>query len=143
MRQNLRELRDRLLNDFGKTTRWELLCKQRHVTTLAEKTRLAQEVLSQPMTRTVAEWYTCWTMLYGFSSRRLEELVNKLNMAKLLHFQRLCKERHAATAADQIKIADELLSWGPLDTVTAGHLAWARLKGSKPKKATPYKPTGF
>ncbi len=143
MSKILRKLKEQLRNDFGKTTRWVLLCKEHSATSQAEKIRLAQQVLAEPMTRTVAEWYSCWAKLYGFANPRLEQLVAQLNMAKLLHFQRLCEERKADTDVAQIKIADELLSWGSLDTVGASHSAWVRLKGAKPRKAPPYKPTGF
>jgi hypothetical protein len=99
MRTRLNKLKEQLRNDFGKTTRWELLCKEQNVTNEADQLRLAEQVLAEPMTRTVADWYSCWTKLYGISAPRLEELVKELNMAKLLNFQRLCKERNATTGS--------------------------------------------
>jgi hypothetical protein len=143
MSARLKKLKEQLGNDFGKTIRWELACKEHHATTTAEKTRLAGQVLAEPATRTVAEWYSCWARLYGLTNPRLQQLVEQLNMAKLLHFQRLCKEQKADTDAEQIKIAEEVLSWGPLDNAGASNSAWLRLHGAKTVKAPPYKPTGY
>lgn len=143
MSARLKKLREQLRNDFGKTIRWELACKEHHARTTAEKTCLAEQVLAEPATQTVAEWYSCWAKLYGLTAPCLEQLVKQFNMAKLQHFQRLCKEQKADKDAEQIKIAEEVLSWGPLDNVGASNSAWLSLQGAKTVKAPPYKPTGF
>ena len=143
MSARLKKLKEQLRNEFGKTIRWELACKERHASSTAEKTRLAEQVLAEPATTTVVEWYSYWAKLYSLTDPRLEQLVKQLNMAKLLHFQRLCKERRADRDPEQIQVAEEVLSWGPLDNAGASNSAWLRLHGAKTVKAPPYRPTGF
>lgn len=76
-------------------------------------------------------------------SDQLAALLNQMNFAKTCHWLRLCKERSATSIDDQIRIANEVLSMGALDTVAASQSAWAQLHGGKPIKAPAYKPTGF
>ena len=62
---------------------------------------------------------------------RLDEVLKKLNYAKTLHWQRLCEEQNAATEEHQIKLAEEVMSWSPLDTGAAGQSEWLKRRGAK------------
>jgi len=44
----LAELKRKLWGDFGKTTCWQWLCKERDATTVTEQIAVAEEVLAMP-----------------------------------------------------------------------------------------------
>ena len=144
MAKRLEAAKDVLWNDLRKMLRWGWLCRKRKATTVAAQLRLAERVLAEPPTTTVGQWYSAWCKLYGIRNRRLKRCLWRLNMAKLLHFQRLCREQNATTAEKQIRMAEEVLSWpGTLDSIGAGMAALARLRGATTVSSRPYKPTGF
>ncbi len=65
----LEKLLGELAKDFGKITRWELLCKEQNATTEADKIRLAEQVLAEPPLGSVAAGYSHWVQLQGAKSR--------------------------------------------------------------------------
>lgn len=65
MNCRLKELLTELAKDFGKTTRWKVLCKEAHVSTDAERIKLAEQVLAEPPMGTVAVGYAQWAKLNG------------------------------------------------------------------------------
>jgi hypothetical protein len=75
---------------------------------------------------------------------RLEELLAELakDFGKISRWQLLCKNEDAATEADQIRLAEQVLAEPAVGSVAAGHASWARLRGAKSKSAPAYKPTG-
>ena len=75
----------------------------------------------------------------------LEKLLAELakDFGKLTRWQLLCQEQSATTESEQIRLAEQVLSEPPLDSVAAGYSHWARLHGAKSKPAPPYNPTGF
>ncbi|HQU43635.1 MAG TPA: DUF3014 domain-containing protein, partial [Pirellulales bacterium] len=78
-------------------------------------------------------------IIYKFADPQLESLLEKLNLAKLLFFQALCQERSAATAQDQLAIANEVVAWqGAFDTTGAFRSARHRLKGANPISVDDY-----
>jgi hypothetical protein len=66
--ETLGELLDELGQVFGKLTTWRLRCKEQNATTEADLIRLAEEVLAQPCTGTVAEGHCRWLRLNGAQS---------------------------------------------------------------------------
>ena len=62
---------------------------------------------------------------------QLDEVLEKLNYAKTLHWKRLCEEQHAMTAEEKLKLAEEVLSWPPLDTGAASQSAWLHSQVAK------------
>jgi hypothetical protein len=69
MSQRLQELRAELAKHFGKTTRWKVLCKQQKASSDEDKIKLAEQVLAEWTTGTVAEWQSHWLELQGVESR--------------------------------------------------------------------------
>lgn len=65
----LDELLAELAKDFGKTTRWRLLCQEEKATTDDDKIRLAERVLSEPPLGNVASGYSQWVRLHGAKSK--------------------------------------------------------------------------
>ncbi len=77
--------------------------------------------------------------------KRLEQLLAELAMdfGKTTRWKALCNEQNATTKADQIRLAEQVLSEPPMGTVAGGYAQWAKLHGAKDQEAPPYKPTGF
>lgn len=65
MNVRLQELLVDLGGRFGKTTRWGVLCREHDATTDEDKIRLAEHVLSEWSTGTVAEWQSHHLRLQG------------------------------------------------------------------------------
>jgi hypothetical protein len=53
---------------FGRFTKWRVRCKEQNATTEAVLIRLAEEVLAEPCTGTVAEGHSHWLRLNGAQS---------------------------------------------------------------------------
>jgi hypothetical protein len=70
MNRCLKQLLVELAKDFGKTTRWKVLCKEQNVATDADKIRLAEQILAEPCTGTVAAGYAQWARLHGAKDRQ-------------------------------------------------------------------------
>ncbi|MGH7223923.1 MAG: hypothetical protein ACRELF_11890 [Gemmataceae bacterium] len=66
----LEELLAELAKDFGKTTRWQALCKEQNASTDADQIRLAEQVLAEPPIGTVAGGYAQWAKLHGAKDRQ-------------------------------------------------------------------------
>lgn len=69
---------------------------------------------------------------------RLTEILKKLNYAKTLHWERLCKEQNATCEEEQIRLAVEVLSWPLLDTGAASQSEWLKRRGAKTIKVDDY-----
>jgi hypothetical protein len=65
MSARIEQLVEKLQAGFGRITRWQLLCKEQNATTDEAKIRLAEQVLNEWSTGTVAEWYSHWLRLNG------------------------------------------------------------------------------
>lgn len=65
MSQRLDGLKAELAKVFGPLTKWQLRCKEQHAQMEAEEIRLAERVLAEPCTGTVAEAHTHWLGLQG------------------------------------------------------------------------------
>jgi hypothetical protein len=65
MNERLQRLLAELAKAFGKTTRWQVLCQEQNATTEAEQIRLAEQVLAEPATDTVAAGHAQWARLRG------------------------------------------------------------------------------
>ncbi len=65
MNARVKQLVEELQADFGRITRWEVLCREQNATTDEAKIRLAEQVLNEWSTGTVAEWYSHWLRLNG------------------------------------------------------------------------------
>lgn len=65
----LEQLLTELVKDFGKISRWQLLCEQQDATTEAEKIRLAEQVLAEPAVGSVAAGHANWARLHGAKSK--------------------------------------------------------------------------
>jgi hypothetical protein len=78
-------------------------------------------------------------------SDRLKQLLLELSkrFGSTTRWKVLCKEQAAATEADRIRLAEQVLAEPPTDTVAGGYAQWAKLHGAKDQQAPPYKPTGF
>jgi hypothetical protein len=70
MNQELRKLLKKLAEQFGKTTRWRVLCKEQNAITDVAKIRLAEQVLAEPSIGTVAGGYAQWAKLHGAKDRK-------------------------------------------------------------------------
>ncbi len=70
MNLRLRQLLAELAKDFGKTTRWKVLCQEQNATTDSEKIRLAEQALAEPRMGTVAGGYAQWAKLRGAKDRQ-------------------------------------------------------------------------
>lgn len=66
----LDELKVQLRSDFGKTTRWRVLCKEQNATSDADQIRLAEQVLAEPPLGTVAAGHAQWARLHGAQDRQ-------------------------------------------------------------------------
>jgi hypothetical protein len=55
MSKRLDQLKAELAKVFGRYSKWELRCKERNAATEAEQIKLAEEVLAEPCSGTVAE----------------------------------------------------------------------------------------
>ena len=73
----LEELKGKLWRDFGKTTCWQWLCKERDATTLPEQIAVAEEVLAMPRMGNVSAAQTYWLRLQGKKSFNADELITK------------------------------------------------------------------
>lgn len=67
--KHLERLIEQLAQDFGKITRWQVLCKEQNATTEAHKVELAEQVLAEWSTGTVAGGYAQWAKLHGAKDR--------------------------------------------------------------------------
>ena len=65
----LQELLTELAKDFGKMSRWQLLCEEQHATSEAKQVRIAEQVLAEPAVGSVAEGYSHWARLRGAKSK--------------------------------------------------------------------------
>ena len=65
MNKRLQGLKERLRNDFGKTTRWQVLCQEENATTDDHRIRLAERARAEPPIGTVAGGYAQWARLNG------------------------------------------------------------------------------
>jgi hypothetical protein len=68
--RRLKQLLAELAKDLGKTTRWKALCQEQNAVTDADKIKLAEQVLSEPPTGTVAGGYAQWAKLHGAKDRQ-------------------------------------------------------------------------
>jgi hypothetical protein len=66
--KTLDELLTELSKVFGRLTKWRLRCKEQNATSEADLIRLAEQVLAEPCTGTVAEGYSHWLRLNGAQS---------------------------------------------------------------------------
>jgi hypothetical protein len=66
---HLTQLLTELAKDFGKMTRWQLLCQQQHAVSEAEQVRLAEQVLAEPAVGSVAAGHANWAKLHGGKSK--------------------------------------------------------------------------
>ena len=74
-RDRLAELKRRLWGDFGKTTCWQWLCKERDARTEPEQIAVAEEVLAMPRMGNVAAAQTYWLRLQGRKTFTVDEMV--------------------------------------------------------------------
>lgn len=65
----LEKLIEQLACDFGKVTRWQVLCEEQNATTEDHQIELAEQVLSEWSTGTVAGGYAQWARLHGARDR--------------------------------------------------------------------------
>jgi hypothetical protein len=65
MSLRLQRLLAELAKAFGKTTRWHVLCQEQNATTESEQIRLAEQVLAELATDTVAAGHAQWARLRG------------------------------------------------------------------------------
>jgi hypothetical protein len=77
MNARLQQLLFELGKHFGKTTRWKALCKERKVRTDDEKIKLAEQVLGEWTTGTVAELSSHRARLDGAKSISVDEFLGK------------------------------------------------------------------
>jgi hypothetical protein len=75
MNPRLKQLLVELGKHFGKTTRWRALCKERQATVDEEKIKLAEQVLGEWSTGTVAELASHRAKLGGAKSIRVDEFL--------------------------------------------------------------------
>jgi hypothetical protein len=69
MSKRLYELRTELAKVFGRYSKWELRCKEQNASTETEKIKLAEEVLAEPCSGTVAEARTHALGLQGVNTK--------------------------------------------------------------------------
>jgi hypothetical protein len=77
MNTRLKHLEIELGKHFGKTTRWRALCKEQMVKTDAEKIKLAEQVLAEWSTGTVAEFSSHQAQLDGAKSITVDNFLGK------------------------------------------------------------------
>lgn len=70
MNEHLRLLLAEISKKFGRITRWEVLCQEQHATSDADRIRVAQQVLAEHATDTVAGGYAQWAKLHGAKDRQ-------------------------------------------------------------------------
>jgi hypothetical protein len=58
-----------LAKDFGKMSRWQLLCQQQNATSEAEQVHLAEQVLAEPEIGSVAAGHANWARLRGAKTK--------------------------------------------------------------------------
>jgi len=75
MSQQLDELRAELGKVFGRTTKWQALCKQHKVAKEAEWIKLAEQVLAEHCTGTVAEAHSHRLELQGVKSMDINDFL--------------------------------------------------------------------
>ena len=73
----LEALKRQLWADFGKTTCWQWLCKDRNATTEPEQIAVAEEVLAMPRMGNVAAAQTYWLRLQGEKPFNIDEFACK------------------------------------------------------------------
>ena len=73
----LADLKRRLWADFGKTTCWQWLCKERDATIVTEQIAVAEDVLAMPRMGNVAAAQTYWLRLQGRKPFDVDELLTK------------------------------------------------------------------
>ncbi len=73
----LSDLKRRLWLDFGKTSCWQWLCKERDATTVMGQIAVAEEVLAMPRMGNVAAAQTYWLRLQGRKPFDVDELLTK------------------------------------------------------------------
>ena len=71
----LDELKAELGTLFGRYTKWRLRCQEQHATSEADQIRVAEQVLAEPCTGTVAEWQCHLLALQGVESVDLDEFL--------------------------------------------------------------------
>lgn len=69
MSKRLDKLKKELGKVFGRLNKWRARCKEQNVSTVAEKIRLAEEVLAEPCSGTVAEARTHSLGLQGVDTK--------------------------------------------------------------------------
>jgi hypothetical protein len=66
--KTLGELLTELGQVFGRFTKWQVYCKEQNAITEADLIGLAEQVLAEPCTGTVAEGHSYWLRLNGVQS---------------------------------------------------------------------------
>ncbi len=79
----LDELRKELGTVFGRLTKWRARCQERNALTEAEQIKLAEEVLAEPCSGTVAEARTHSLSLEGVQTLELDDFLGKQKTAKV------------------------------------------------------------
>jgi hypothetical protein len=77
MSQRLDELKAELAKVFGRYSKWQLRCKEQNARTDAEQIKLAEEVLAEPCTGTVAEARTHALGLQGVQTIELKDFLGR------------------------------------------------------------------
>jgi hypothetical protein len=77
MNPRLQQLLVELGKHFGKTTRWRALCKETNAETDEDKIKLAQQVLGEWSTGTVAEFSSERAKLTGAKTITVDDLLGK------------------------------------------------------------------
>lgn len=77
MKPKLKKLLAELGRHFGKTTRWRAVCKEQNATTDDERIAVAEQVLQEWSTGTVAELYSHNAKLHGAKATTVQEFLNK------------------------------------------------------------------
>jgi hypothetical protein len=77
MSPRLQQLLVELGKHFGKTTRWRALCKENKATTDDEKIKVAEQVLGEWSTGTVAELSSHRAKLGGAKSITVDEFLGR------------------------------------------------------------------
>lgn len=73
----LDELKTELGTVFGRHTKWRVRCKEQNATSEADQIRVAEEVLAEPCTGTVAEWQCHQLSLQGVKSVDLADFLGQ------------------------------------------------------------------
>lgn len=83
--KTLDELLTELGQVFGRLTKWRWRCKEENATTEADLIRLAEEVLAEPCSGTVAEGHGYWLRLNGVKSVQCPYAYTPTSFAKKQH----------------------------------------------------------